>query len=76
MPQLEHIEAIEKRLWSAADNLRANSNYASNDGLLIAFDDILESLFSQIFTLAQANIKLSHARDLLLPRLMSGEVAV
>jgi hypothetical protein len=25
MPQLEHIEAIEKRLWSAANNLRANS---------------------------------------------------
>jgi hypothetical protein len=23
MSQLEHIEAIEKRLWSAADNLRA-----------------------------------------------------
>ena len=31
MPQLEHIEAIEKRLWSAADTLRANSNYASNE---------------------------------------------
>ena len=31
MSQLEHIEAIEKRLWSAADNLRANSNYASNE---------------------------------------------
>jgi arylsulfatase len=30
MPQLEHIEAIEKRLWTAADTLRANSNYASN----------------------------------------------
>lgn len=29
MAQLEHIEAIEKRLWSAADTLRANSNYAS-----------------------------------------------
>lgn len=29
MSQLEHIEAIEKRLWSAADNPRANSNYAS-----------------------------------------------
>lgn len=28
---MEHIEAIEKRLWSAADNLRANSNYASNE---------------------------------------------
>ena len=31
MPQLEHIEAIEKRLWTAADTLRANSNYASNE---------------------------------------------
>ncbi len=31
MPQLEHIEAIEKRLWKAADTLRANSNYASNE---------------------------------------------
>ncbi len=31
MPQLENIGAIEKRLWNAADNLRANSNYASNE---------------------------------------------
>ncbi|MGA1825181.1 MAG: N-6 DNA methylase [bacterium] len=30
MSQLENIEAIEKRLWSAADTLRANSHYASN----------------------------------------------
>ncbi len=34
MPQLEHIEAIEKRLWNAADTLRANSNYASNEYFL------------------------------------------
>ncbi len=34
MPQLEHIEAIEKRLWRAADTLRANSNYASNEYFL------------------------------------------
>jgi type I restriction enzyme M protein len=32
--QLEHIEAIEKRLWSAADTLRANSSYASNEYFL------------------------------------------
>ena len=32
--QLEHIEAIERRLWSAADTLRANSNYASNEYFL------------------------------------------
>ncbi|WP_407282329.1 N-6 DNA methylase [Methanolobus sp. WCC1] len=31
MSQLESIEAIEKRLWKSADNLRANSNYASNE---------------------------------------------
>ena len=31
MSQLEHIEAIEKQLWGAADNLRANSNFASNE---------------------------------------------
>ena len=34
MTQLEHNEAIEKRLWGAADTLRANSNYASNEYFL------------------------------------------
>ncbi len=34
MTHLEHIEAIEKRLWSTADTLRANSNYASNEYFL------------------------------------------
>jgi type I restriction enzyme M protein len=31
MSQLETIEAIEKRLWTAVDTLRSNSNYASNE---------------------------------------------
>jgi type I restriction enzyme M protein len=34
LAQLEHIEAIEKRLWNATDTLRANSNYASNEYFL------------------------------------------
>ena len=34
MPQLEHIDAIERRLWGAADTLRANSKYASNEYFL------------------------------------------
>ncbi len=34
MAQHEHIEAIEKRLWSAADTLWTNSNYASNEYFL------------------------------------------
>lgn len=45
-------------------------------GLLSTFDDITEPIFSQIFTLSEANNKLANARDLLLPRLMNGEVAV
>lgn len=31
MSQLQNIEAIEKRLWGAADLLRANSGLASNE---------------------------------------------
>lgn len=27
----EHIESVEKRLWTAADQLRANSDFASNE---------------------------------------------
>ena len=34
MYQLEHLEAIERRLWSAAHTLRANSEYASNEYFL------------------------------------------
>ena len=34
MAQLENIEAIERRLWSSADNLRANSEFASNEYFL------------------------------------------
>ena len=34
MAQLEHIEAIEKKLWKAADTLRGNSELASNDYFL------------------------------------------
>jgi type I restriction enzyme M protein len=36
LAQLEHIEAIEKRLCGAADMLRANSNYNSNEYFLSA----------------------------------------
>jgi len=31
---MKNIEALEKRLWSSADNLRANSPYASNEYFL------------------------------------------
>lgn len=42
MPQLEHIEAIEKRLRRAADNLRANSSneYFPTFPVLTDHDDL------------------------------------
>lgn len=44
--------------------------------LLTTFDDIVEPTFSQVHNLHQQHQKLRAARDLLLPRLMSGEITV
>jgi type I restriction enzyme S subunit len=44
--------------------------------LINSFSDFVEPLFAQVFTLAQTVRALQKARDLLLPRLMSGEIAV
>jgi type I restriction enzyme S subunit len=43
--------------------------------LLSIFRQNIEPLFKQIFFLAKSNQALRQARDLLLPRLMSGEIA-
>ena len=40
------------------------------------FDEVVEPMFSQRMTLENYNQKLAQARDLLLPRLMSGEIAI
>lgn len=37
MPQLEHIEAIEKRLWSAADTLLSYFGRARNERFFVRF---------------------------------------
>lgn len=46
------------------------------EGLLNAFDDVIQPIIAQLKSLTFANQKLRAARDLLLPRLMSGEIAV
>ena len=46
------------------------------EGVLRTFDGFVEPAFKQIQRLAQANQRLAVSRDLLLPRLMSGEVEV
>jgi len=40
------------------------------------FDEAVEPVFAQVTTLENFNRKLAEARDLLLPRLMSGEITV
>jgi type I restriction enzyme S subunit len=45
-------------------------------GLLRVFDDSIQTIVAQLKTLSFANQRLRTARDLLLPRLMSGEIAV
>ena len=82
MAQLEHIEAIEKRLWSAADTLRANSNYASNEYFMPVMGLIfLRHAYSRYLSVKDeivANLpkRGGKTRDLLLLRLMNGEMAV
>jgi type I restriction enzyme S subunit len=46
------------------------------EGLLCAFNDFVRPILNQLKTLAFANQRLGAARDLLLPKLMNGEVAV
>jgi type I restriction enzyme S subunit len=44
--------------------------------LLAQFDETVQPVFSMVLNLARQNISLAVARDLLLPRLMSGEITV
>jgi type I restriction enzyme S subunit len=46
------------------------------DWLLRAFNDFIDPILNQLKTLAFANKRLGAARDLLLPKLMNGEMAV
>jgi type I restriction enzyme, S subunit len=69
-------------LWEAAVLIRksAMENSVSlvlpKHALVVYFDEYALSFFNQIRKLKQQNEKLRAARDLLLPRLMSGEIAV
>ena len=55
--QLEDIGEIEKRLWSSADTLRANSNFASNEYFLPVMGLIfLRHAYSRFLT-AKAEIE-------------------
>ena len=61
---------VSKGKFESMDLLRPSAPLLRN------FDEFCTPAFSQIKVLGQQNQKLRAARDLLLPRLMSGEVAV
>jgi len=76
MPQLENIETIEKRLWSSADNLRANSNYASNEYFLPVMGLIfLRHAYSRYLSVKD-KIASGLPKRSGKPRLMNGEISV
>ncbi len=50
--------------------------HVPGDALLREFDDFAAPLFKQVRILHLQNRKLKQARDLLLPRLMNGEIKV
>ncbi len=75
--------AILAGIGEGATQKNLNTDYIARQSLLLPkaltlldhFTTVVEPLFEQVFSLAQANMGLREARDLLLPRLMSGEVA-
>jgi type I restriction enzyme, S subunit len=46
------------------------------EGLLSSFDGAIQAIIDQLKTLTFSNQKLRAASDLLLPRLLSGEIAI
>jgi len=64
MSQLENIEQIEKRLWSSADNLRANSNFAANEYFLPVMGLIfLRHAFSRFLMIKEEIVKTLPSRS-------------
>lgn len=63
-------EALTKDLMSNFEVIVADETN------MLAFAEFAEDMFRQREVLAEQSIKLLTARDLLLPRLMSGELAV
>jgi hypothetical protein len=57
-------------------NLKKVKAIIPNKEVLSAFDDLIQPIFAQIRNLRDENARLADLRDILLPRLMSGELDV
>ena len=67
--------STQKNLNTAAVG-RSRVSLPPTDSLLQQFEDTVAPMLSMIWLLARQNLSLRAARDLLLPRLMTGEIIV
>jgi type I restriction enzyme S subunit len=67
--------STQKNLNTAAVG-RLKVTIPPNETLLVQFEGAIQPIFSQLLNLARQNVSLRAARDLLLPGLMRGEIAV
>lgn len=67
--------STQKNLNTAAVG-RLKISLPRSDALLTQFEEAVAPSFSMVLNLATQNLRLREARDLLLPRLMSGEIEV
>lgn len=71
-----------RRSWLRLDERRGSQHFdryfvaVPPENLRTIFDDSVGEMFKQVANLDNQNRKLAQARDLLLPRLVNGEVAV
>ena len=77
------LREFEGFIYSNKNRWRVNKNKFDNiqvskpsDKLLQAFSQLIKPLFEQIKNLSLKNLTLKQTRDLLLPRLISGEIDV
>ena len=80
---LSRLKPLLEAIGGGSTMANVNKNKFENldviippDTILENFDKIVDPLFKQVSLLTLQNQKLAQARDLLLPRLMSGEVEV
>jgi len=80
---LSRLKPLLEAIGGGSTMANVNKNKFENLNIIIPNEDILkkfyeavDSVFKQIATLLQQNQKLAQARDLLLPRLMSGAIEV
>ena len=79
---IEGVEQFRSRAVGAVfdaiirDTFKMIPFLVPDEKLILFFSDYTSPIINQIYTLANQNLQLAKARDILLPRLMSGEVVV